>query len=38
MEEKEEWSGEGGGGGVIGVITLKQTAYASHQCLNTLPH
>lgn len=24
-------------GGVIGVITHKQTAYASHQCSNTLP-
>lgn len=32
-------AGEGGvRRGVIGVITHKQTAYASHQCSNTLPH
>lgn len=35
MEEKEGGEVEEG---VIGVITHKQTAYASHQCSNTLPH
>lgn len=41
MEEREEWGGVSCGGlvgeGVIGVITHEQTAYASHQCSNTLP-
>lgn len=31
VREREEQSG-GECGGVIGVITHKQTAYASHQC------
>lgn len=31
---KEEWWGEYGG--MIGLITHKQKAYASHQCTNTI--